>query len=190
MNSEHVTILLAASAGGDAAARSELYSTVYQQLRQLARQQMRQERAGHTLQPTALVNEAFLRLTNGTQDWENRKHFFLSAASAMRRILIDHARAHRAVKRGSGGARVTLMDADAAVEGFDVDLLDLEKSVSELEKLNERLARVVELRYFVGFSIPETADALETSEATIKRDWTYARAWLIDRMGLRDAGRH
>lgn len=183
-----MTVLLAAAAGGDQDAKAELYKTIYHQLRQLARQQMRQERAGHTLQPTALVNEAFLRLTSGNISWDNRKHFFLSAAQAMRRVLIDHARAKRAAKRGSGEARLTLFDTDGHVEGMDVDMLDLERAISDLESQNARLARVVEMRYFAGFSIPETAEALETSEATVKRDWAYARAWLIDRMVHDNAG--
>jgi len=177
-----VTVLLNASAKGNASAQAELYETIYSQLRQLAHQQMRQERAGHTLQPTALVNEAFLRLAGGDRNWDNRKHFFLSAAQAMRRVLIDHARARRAEKRGSGDVHVSLLDHDAPVPGVDVDLLDLEQAVAELETIAPRLARIVELRYFAGFNIEEAADALEASTATVKREWAYARAWLIDRM--------
>lgn len=184
---DQLTVLLNASAKGDAPAQAELYETIYNQLRQLARQQMRQERAGHTLQPTALVNEAFLRLTGGERGWESRKHFFLSAAQAMRRVLIDHARSRRAEKRGSGEVHVSLMDHDAPVAGVDVDLLDLEQAVSELEQIAPRLARIVELRYFAGFNIEETAEALEASTATVKREWAYARAWLIDRMNIENA---
>lgn len=181
---DEVTVLLNASAKGDSGAQAELYKVIYGQLRHLARSQMRKERAGHTLQPTALVNEAFLRLTGGARDWENRKHFFLSAAQAMRRVLIDHSRARKTSKRGSGSLHVSLMEHDALVNDVDVDLLDLEQAVSDLEKIAPRLARIVELRYFAGFSIEETADALDASATTVKRDWAYARAWLIDRMKL------
>lgn len=184
---DDVTGLINASAQGDVRARDELYARIYEQLRQLARRQMRQERAGHTLQPTAVVNEAFLRLVEGNRNWDNRKHFFLSAASAMRRVLIDHARARRAAKRGSGGLHLSLLDSDAPVGALDVNLLDLEQALAELERLNPRLARIMELRYFAGFNVEETAEALELSTATVKREWSYARAWLIDRMGTHGA---
>lgn len=183
VESTQITALLSASASGDSRANEMLYTALYQELRRLARQQMRQERGGHTLQPTALVNEAFLRLTDGKRSWENRRHFFVSAAQAMRRVLIDHARAKRAGKRGSGEASLTLLESDAPVDGIDVNILDLERAISALERINERLARVVEMRYFAGFSIEETADVLGASIATVKRDWSYARAWLIDYMG-------
>lgn len=182
MNPAQITALLSASARGNTQAHEALYKALYQELRRLARQQMRQERDGHTLQPTALVNEVFLRLTDGKQSWENRRHFFVSAAQAMRRVLIDHARAKRASKRGSGEVHFSLLENDASVNGLDVDMLDLERAISALEKINERLARVVEMRYFAGFTIEETADVLESSTATVKRDWSYARAWLIDYM--------
>lgn len=179
-----ITALIHASAQGDAGARDELYTVIYAELRRLARQQMRHERAGHTLQPTAVVNEAFLRLACGDHRFESRRHFFLSAAQAMRRVLIDHARARRTVKRGSGELHLSLLDGDAPLEGLDVDILDLEQAITALEAIDARLARVVELRCFAGFSVEETADALDVSSATVKREWRYARAWLIDRMGL------
>lgn len=183
MDENDITQLLNASADGDAAAEAELFRKIYLQLRQIARGQMRRELSGHTLQPTALVNEAYLKLCGGEHNWQNRRHFFASAAHAMRQILVDHARARKAAKRGGEHEIFSLMDQDAAIEGMDVDMLALESALVELEKIKPRLARVVELRYFAGLNIDETAEALESSPATIKRDWAYARAWLIDYMG-------
>jgi len=168
---------------GDPTALDDLLPRVYDELRALADAYMRRERAGHTLQPTALVHEAFLRLLRlPPGSVQNRIHFFALAAQAMRRILADHARRHRAAKRGGGAVRVPLElvegGAPAAPAGDDVAADDLDAALEDLAKLDERQARVVELRFFGGLSIEETAEVLAVSTATVKRDWLVARAWL------------
>ena len=168
---------------GDVSALDDLLPRVYDELRSLADAYMRRERAGHTLQPTALVHEAFLRLLRlPPGSVQNRMHFFALAAQAMRRILADHARRHRAAKRGGGAVRVPLElvegGAPAAPAGDDVAADDLDAALDDLAKLDERQARVVELRFFGGLSIEETAEVLSVSSATVKRDWLVARAWL------------
>ena len=168
---------------GDPTALDDLLPRVYDELRALADAYMRRERAGHTLQPTALVHEAFLRLLRlPPGSVQNRIHFFALAAQAMRRILADHARRHRAAKRGGGAVRVPLElvegGAPAAPAGDDVAADDLDAALEDLAKLDERQARVVELRFFGGLSIEETAEVLAVSIATVKRDWLVARAWL------------
>jgi RNA polymerase sigma factor (TIGR02999 family) len=168
---------------GDASALDDLLPRVYDELRALADAYMRRERAGHTLQPTALVHEAFLRLLRlPPGSVQNRIHFFALAAQAMRRILADHARRHRAAKRGGGAVRVPLElvegGAPATPAGDDVAADDLDAALEDLAKLDERQARVVELRFFGGLSIEETAEVLAVSTATVKRDWLVARAWL------------
>jgi len=173
-----------------------LVGQVYGELRQLARCYLSQERRGHTLQPTALVNEAYLQLARMDRiTWRNRKQFFALAAQAMRHILVDHARARACEKRGGGLARVTLSDgvgpegaapqiADSA-EGSATDLLDLDEALTELSQMDPDLARLVELRYFAGLTIEETARNLGTSPATVKRDWLTARSWLHGRLAKR-----
>ncbi len=170
--------MLQAAGSGDRAAYAQLYEAVYAELHRVARASMRRESPGHTLQPTALVNEAYLRLSSGESGWENRRHFFGAAAAAMRRILVDHARQRLAQKRGAGAERVTLsgVDLPAGTEGVDVLLID--DALIRLGALRPRLADLVTLRYFAGMSIEETAEALGISPATTKRDWTFARAWL------------
>jgi RNA polymerase sigma factor (TIGR02999 family) len=168
---------------GDPTALDDLLPRVYDELRALADAYMRRERAGHTLQPTALVHEAFLRLLRlPPGSVQNRIHFFALAAQAMRRILADHARRHRAAKRGGGAVRVPLElvegGAPATPAGDDVAADDLDAALEDLAKLDERQARVVELRFFGGLSIEETAEVLAVSTATVKRDWLVARAWL------------
>jgi len=168
---------------GDPTALDDLLPRVYDELRALADAYMRRERAGHTLQPTALVHEAFLRLLRlPPGSVQNRIHFFALAAQAMRRILADHARRHRAAKRGGGAVRVPLELAEggapATPAGDDVAADDLDAALEDLAKLDERQARVVELRFFGGLSIEETAEVLAVSIATVKRDWLVARAWL------------
>jgi RNA polymerase sigma factor (TIGR02999 family) len=176
---------------GDASALDDLMPRVYDELRALADAYMRRERAGHTLQPTALVHEAFLRLLRLPPGAvQNRVHFFALAAQAMRRILADHARRHRAAKRGGnavrvplelveGGAAAAAMGGAPAMGGSDdVAADDLDAALEDLAKLDARQARVVELRFFGGLSIEETAEVLAVSPATIKRDWLVARAWL------------
>jgi len=168
---------------GDPTALDDLLPRVYDELRALADAYMRRERAGHTLQPTALVHEAFLRLLRlPPGSVQNRVHFFALAAQAMRRILADHARRHRAAKRGGSAVRVPLElvegGAPATPAGDDVAADDLDAALEDLAKLDERQARVVELRFFGGLSIEETAEVLAVSSATVKRDWLVARAWL------------
>jgi len=157
-----------------------LFEAVYTELRMLARRYLRSERAGHTLQPTALVHEAYLRLTGGEPIvWQNRAQFFSITAQVMRHILVDHARRHGAEKRDRGEPRLSLDDAaDLAVEQR-LDLVALDEALRKLATLDPIQSQIVELRYFGGMSVPETAEALGISEATVKRHWTFARAWLL-----------
>jgi RNA polymerase sigma factor (TIGR02999 family) len=177
-----ITLLLQAVGDGDDQALERLISLVQSRLQEMAAHRMRQERDGHTLQPTALVNEAYMRLVRGEPRWENRAHFFGAAGEAMRRVLVDHARKFQAEKRGGGAQRVTFSALEVAAPEPNVDVLALDQALQALEEHDARLAQVVRLRYFVGLNIEETAEALEISVATVKRDWTYARAWLIERM--------
>jgi len=172
-----VTRLLLDLSNGRREATDELLPLVYAELRELAARLLRNERPDHTLQPTALVHEAYLRLVDqrvGT--WENRAHFLGIAAQAMRRILVDHARRRGTAKRR--GARVTLDDAVAPPTGPSVDLLEIDAALGRLAGLDARQARVVELRFFGGLTLEETAAVLGVGPATVKRDWTVARAWL------------
>jgi RNA polymerase sigma-70 factor, ECF subfamily len=183
MTGQDVTRLLAAARDGERRALEQLYAVVYGELRGMAEARLRRERSGHTLQPTALVNEVYLRLDPAKDSWANRRHFFGAASQAMRRILVDHARRRLADKRGAGLERVTLSDLDVEVPqaaGFDIVALD--DALKDLQHEEPRLAEVVILRVFAGMSIEQTADALELSPATVKRDWTFARAWLAERM--------
>jgi len=174
-----VTDLLRAWGKGDTAALDKLVPLVYEELRRQAHRYLRRERPGHTLQTTGLVHEAYLRLVDQREtDWQNRAQFFGVAAQMMRRVLIDHARSKQAAKRGGNQIRVTLEDADAAVQEQGVDLLDLDNALTRLGKLDPQQAKVVELRYFTGLGIEETAQVLDISAATVKREWTLARAWL------------
>jgi RNA polymerase sigma factor (TIGR02999 family) len=177
-----VTRLLHAWGEGDAAARDRLLPVVYQELRRRAAQRLRRERRGHTLQATDLVHETFLRLCAQDAAWQNRDQFFGMASRLMRRILVDHARRRFAAKRGGGG-RVTLALPAAITNPPEPDLLDLDAALDELAALDERLARLVELRYFGGLTIEETADVLGVSPATVKRSWMVARAWLKKELG-------
>lgn len=182
---EEVTLLLASAGDGDTRSIEKLWQVIYDELRQLAHSKMSREPAGHTLQPTALVHEAFLRLVrNEDQHWENRRHFFSAAAEAMRRILIDRARKHHSEKRGGGKRRVEFDPdvIDVVTEERSELLLHLEEALQELERLNERQAQIVKLRYFTGLTIEETAKILGVSTATVVQDWRFARAWLKERM--------
>ena len=183
MTQQNVTRLLVAARDGERRALEQLYAVVYGELRGMAEAQLRRERGGHTLQPTALVNEVYLRLDPARDSWQNRRHFFGAASQAMRRILVDHARRRLANKRGAGLERVTFADLDVAAPQADVDLVALDGALEELQHNEPRLAEVVTMRVFAGMSIDETAQALELSPATVKRDWNFARAWLADRMG-------
>lgn len=185
-----VTALLRRWSDGDAAALDALLPAVHDELRRLARSYMRREREGHTLEPTALVHEAYLRLVDQRDvHWESRGHFLAIAAQAMRRILVDHARGHRAAKRGGDAERVTLSGVPAVGDVGDVDVIDLHGALDRLSRLDARQARVVELRTFGGLSVDETAAVLGISPATVKREWTTARLWLARALTSRpDAG--
>lgn len=170
---------------GDDSAREQVVGMVYRDLRRLAAWYLRQERPGHTLQPTALVNEAFVRLSNGEQiQWRDRSHFFAVAARQMRRVLIDHARRRKAAKRGDEKIPVTDAAGHAGPSPRIEDVLAVNQVLEDLESLDPRAAQVVELRVFGGLSEAEIADVVGTSVATVKRDWTFARAWLIARLPL------
>ena len=182
-----VTELLRAWSAGDPAALEALLPAVYDELRRLAQRAMRRERTGHTLQPTALVHEAYLRLVEQRRaDWHNRAQFLGVAARLMRRILVDHARARHAAKRGAGATQVTLGGCDApgvAIEESAPDVLALHEALERLAALDAAQARLVELRYFGGLTIEEAAAALGVSPATLKREWVVARAWLRRELG-------
>lgn len=173
-----VTHLLRQLQDGDGQAGEQLIRLVYDEMHRIAERYMRRERADHTLQPTLLVDEAYMRLVDQRHvTWQSRAHFFALAAQAMRRILVDHARRRGAARRG-GGQRVTLR-ADVAVEaGRSLDLIALDDALSRLALLDARQAQVVELRFFGGLDVAQTAEALGVSPATVKRDWAFARAWL------------
>jgi RNA polymerase sigma-70 factor (ECF subfamily) len=174
-----VTQILQGLRHGDPDAPGRLMPFVYDELRRLADHYLRQERPNHTLQPTALVHEAYLRLIDQTRvDWQNRAHFFGVAAQLMRRILVDHARRHRASKRGGYEQKVTLDEALDYSQPRDVDLLALDDALNALAEFDERQSRIVELRFFGGLTIEETAEALGVSPATVKVDWSMAKAWL------------
>jgi RNA polymerase sigma factor (TIGR02999 family) len=179
-SSAEVTRLLQAAGGPDRAAADQLLTLVYDQLRKIAQQRMGEERAGHTLQATALVHDAYLRLVGDTQiHWQGRAHFFAAAAEAMRKILIDHARKKGTAKRG-GGLQSIAGVLDLASDQKIGDALALDDLILRLEKEDAKIAAVVRLRFYAGLSIQETAEVLGVSERTIKRDWTYARTWLAD----------
>ncbi|MFN7924050.1 MAG: sigma-70 family RNA polymerase sigma factor [Bryobacteraceae bacterium] len=175
-----ITRQISAARRGDKSALDALLPLVYGELRKLARSSLARERAGHTLQPTALVHEAYMRLTGqGQIDWANRAHLMAMAATMMRRVLAEHAERRGALKRGGGALQVTL-DPEAVGGGSPgVDLLALDQALGRLAALDPQQARVVELRYLGGLTIEETAEALSISPATAKREWTMARAWLL-----------
>lgn len=175
----------AAPAGGPPVSTTpEFFALVYGELRELAERQMSQERPGLTLQPTALVHEAYLRLLNAGSGWESPRHFFGAAAEAMRRILIERARRVSRIKHGGGKRREALEDVDAPTEDADPGaLLALDEALGELRALDPVLADVVMLRYFAGLSVVQTAEVLGRSERSVKYDWAAARAWLLRRMG-------
>jgi RNA polymerase sigma factor (TIGR02999 family) len=164
---------------GSRASPSRLLPLVYDELRALAARYMRRERCGHTLQPTALVHEAYLRLVHGARvEVRDRTHFYALAASQMRRILVEYARARGARKRGGGARRVTLDDRNAVSPNGVLDMLALEEALEKLDERSPRQCRVVELRFFGGLSVAQTAQLLETSASTVKDDWRVAKAWL------------
>ncbi len=179
-SSEDITRLLVNWGTGDQAALEELMPLVYSELRRLAGNYLRRERAEHTLQPTALVNEAYLKLVDQKNaKWQNRAHFFGIAAQLMRRILVDHARQHQAVKRGGPEQqRISITNAERLVEQPEVDLLALNEALDELARMDPQQGRIVELKFFGGLSIEEIAEVLSIGHATVERDWKMARAWL------------
>ena len=178
--SHEVTLVLDALRRGDPTAADQLLPLVYEELRRIAARRMAQERAGHTLQPTALVHEAWLRVVDedGNATFENRGHFFGAAAEAMRRILIDRARSRAAAKRGGGQERVDINDVVISAPMPDEELLSVHEVLDDLAAIEPEKARLVKLRYFAGLSIAEVAEVLEISEPTAKRWWAAARAWL------------
>lgn len=178
-SSHQVTQLLVDWSNGDQSALDQLTPLVYSELRRLAGRYLRKERHDHTLQSTALVHEAFLRMVDQRSvKWQNRAHFFGVAAQMIRRILVDHARNRQASKRGSGAPRLSLDEAIATPERRDVDLVALDDSLNSLAKIDPQQARIVELRFFTGLTVEETAEVLGISPATVKRDWVSAKAWL------------
>jgi RNA polymerase sigma factor (TIGR02999 family) len=178
-----LTDLLVAWSAGDEAARSRLIDAVYHELRALARGYLRRERADHSLAPTALVHEAYLKLIDQRQvRWQNRAHFFAIAAHVMRRILVDHARTRGAAKR-DGGQRVPLEDVQAVMDPPEVDVLDLDAALEKLSSLDPRQSELVELRFFGGLTVDEAAVVMGVAPATVDRDWALARAWLFRELG-------
>ena len=182
-DSPSVTRLLRAWSGGDEDALGRLVPLVYEELRRRARHYMARERAGNTLQPTALVNEVYLRLVDAAEvQWQDRAHFFAIAAQMMRRILVDAARARGSAKRGGEARKVTFDERLAAAPATDRELLALDDAIEALSRKDRRKAEVVELRFFGGLSLQETAEALKVSEDTVGRDWNFAKAWLAHEM--------
>lgn len=179
-----VTRILQAWGRGDQQAVDRLMPLVYGELRRLAQHYLRRERPDHTLQPTALVHEAYLRLVDQRGvSWQNRAHFFGVAAQAMRRILVDYARRHRAGKRGGGSLKISLADVAVAAKEGSEDLATLDDALNRLAAMDPRQGQIVELRLFGGLTVDETADLLRISAATVKREWTTAKAWLSREIG-------
>ena len=184
-STRHVTRLLIDWRSGNQAALDELLPLVYKELRRLAQARLREERKDHTLQATALVHEAYVRLVDLDRlTFSDRTHFFAIAARVMRQVLVDHARRKRSDKRGGGATMITLggVSVAASSKALDVDVLDLDTALEELAAVDERVARVVELKFFVGLTLEETAEALSISHATVEREWAVAKAWLFRRL--------
>ena len=176
---QNVTQLLLGWGKGDKEALDQLLPLVYDELRRQAARYLRREHAGHTLQTTALIHEAYIRLVDQKRvQWQNRAHFFGIAAQLMRRILVDHARAKKRVKRGGSDIRVSLAETTLTVKTRDLDVLAIDEALDRLAQVDERQAKVVELRFFSGLSVEETAEVLQISTATVKREWSMAKAWL------------
>jgi RNA polymerase sigma-70 factor, ECF subfamily len=177
---EGITQFLIDWGQGDQAALEKLMPLVYSELRRLASNYLRRERGEHTLQPTALVNEAYLKLVDQrTAKWQNRAHFFGISSQLMRRILVDHARQHQAAKRGGAGQqRISITGAETVVKQPEVDLLALNEALDELAKMDSQQGRIVELKFFGGLSIEQISEVLSIGHATVERDWKMARAWL------------
>jgi RNA polymerase sigma factor (TIGR02999 family) len=182
-SSHEVTELLRAWSNGDEAALARLAPLVDAELHRLANSFLRRERPGHTLQTTALVNEAYLRLIDDNAvGWQNRAHFFGIAAQLMRRILVDHARRRRKLKRGGGALRLSLAEAETVVEGPTADIIALDEALSSLSKFDARKSRIVELKFFGGLQEEAIAEVLKISLRTVQREWNLARAWLYQEL--------
>jgi RNA polymerase sigma factor (TIGR02999 family) len=176
---DRFTWLLEAAAAGEAGAADELLPLVYEQLRAVARQRMAGERSDHTLQPTALVHEAFLRIVGDRPEgWSGRAQFFAAAAEAMRRILIEHARARDRIKRGGGRRAISMDVLELAAAGDSEEILALDEAIRRVGDQDERMGQIVRLRFYAGLSVKDTAEVLDLSERTVKREWSVARAWL------------
>ncbi|MGH9970343.1 MAG: sigma-70 family RNA polymerase sigma factor [Pyrinomonadaceae bacterium] len=176
---QNVTELLICWGNGDKEALDRIVPIVYDELRRQAARYLRRERVGHTLQTTALIHEAYLRLVDQKNvHWQNRAHFFGIAAQLMRRILVDHARTKKRAKRGGSDVRVSLGDATVIAKSQDLDVVALDEALDRLAEIDEQQSKIVELRFFSGLSVEETAEALGISAATVKRDWRMAKAWL------------
>jgi RNA polymerase sigma factor (TIGR02999 family) len=175
----NVTEMLHDWSNGDREVFDQLVPVVYEELRRQAARYLRRERPGHTLQTTALIHEAYIRLIDQKNvHWQNRAHFFAIAAELMRRILVDHARSHQAAKRGGGDINLPLEEAMIVAEGREVDLVALDEALERLAAIDAQQSRVVELKFFSGLSVEETAEVLGVSPRTVKRDWNVAKAWL------------
>jgi RNA polymerase sigma factor (TIGR02999 family) len=188
-STQEITQLLQAWGGGDKAALGELTRLCYQELRRIALQHMRREQPGHTLQASALVNEAFLRLADCENvEWQDRAHFFAMAARVMRNILVDYAKARHRTKRGAGALRLSLSAAAHVPQERGTDIVALDEALDALAAYSERRSRVVELKYFGGLTNEETAEVLKVSPETVSRDWRLARAWLYRELSKREDG--
>lgn len=184
-----VTRLLSDWSGGNEEALEKLVPLVQAELHRLAHHYMSRERAGHTLQTTAVLNEAYLRLVDNTQPlWQNRTHFIAVAAQLMRRIMVDHARGRSSLKRGGGALKVTLDDAAIVTEARSDELLALDEALQELAAQDPRKSQIVELRYFGGLTVEETAEFLKMSQRTVEREWTMAKAWLYRALSGEESG--
>ena len=187
--SNEITELLLSWGSGDKEALVQLIPIVYEELHRLAQHQLAGERTGHTLQTTALVNEAYVKLVDQKRvKWQSRFHFFSVAAKLMRRILIDYARSRQFAKRAGGGSALPLDEAIVMTPERALELIDLDEALTALASYDERKARIVELRFFSGLSIEETSALLEVSPGTVMKDWTLAKAWLLDQINRRNSG--
>lgn len=189
-DSHQITLLLRQWQAGSNDALEALMPRVYSELKRLAGSYLRRERPDHTLQTAALVNEAYMRLIDQTQiSWQSKAHFFGIAAQIMRRILVDHARSHKAAKRGAGVPAVALDESLGRAQNQSIDLLHLDAALEKLERADQRQRKIVELRFFAGLSIEDVANVLGISPATVKREWAAARAWLYREVGARRNGK-
>lgn len=186
MDADDITHLLAAAADGSDDAMDEVFQVVYPRLKEIARARRRGWQGAHTLNTTGLIHEAYMKVAGGAGSFENRGHFFATTARAMRQVLINYAERQSAKKRGGATSEVTLYDDDAVTDHAIDELISLNDALEKLERLSDRQGRVVECLFFAGLTIPETAEALDISPATVKRDWATARAWLYREM--RDDG--